>query len=66
MIFSSSFYQAERFGDSFVFEEMLTEELKSTISQAVRKQLCHAGLVFIQTVPFVVTNQSNNKLYLHK
>ncbi|XP_041946680.1 formylglycine-generating enzyme [Alosa sapidissima] len=27
--------EAERFGDSFVFEEMLTEELKSTISQAV-------------------------------
>lgn len=27
--------EAERFGDSFVFEEMLTEELKNTISQAV-------------------------------
>ena len=27
--------QAERFGDSFVFEELLTEELKGTISQAV-------------------------------
>lgn len=27
--------EAERFGDSFVFEEMLSEEVKSTITQAV-------------------------------
>lgn len=45
-----SFLQAEKFGDSFVFEGMLSEQVKSDIQQAVSKVLTgsHVSLLLIR------------------